>query len=191
MAAQRAAKVVFEDGPEVAPSAGAVEGIRQTQLACQPLSHHAIGDAAGAVLVLGPFFFENLQRFCRIAAGAVDLARTADQPLQLATGFEILPLYPLVVVFAIPQLGVAISLAFVGQIGVAARVFLFAQRHCHLDHGPQCAEIKTGAHDIRAPELDVVGVVVGFDQRALLLRVPGANAILEAAPRHRITLFQP
>ena len=57
MAAQSAAKVVLEDGPEVAPSAGAIEGIGQTQLACQLLSHHAVRDAAGAVLVLGPFFF--------------------------------------------------------------------------------------------------------------------------------------
>ena len=64
-------------------------------------------------------------------------------------------------------------------------------RRRHLRHRGERAEIDAGAHSIGAPELDVVGVVMGLKERAVMVGIPSADAVIETALNERIDSLQP
>ena len=120
----------------------------------------------------GPSFSRMATRFRRVAA---DHALV----LQRVLGAQVLPLDALDEILAVEQFGLGLAHA-AGQQFVVER-HLVAERLAHEDRRLQRAQVEARAHAVRPPELDVVGVVMRLLHHALVPRVPGLDAVIQAA----------
>ena len=163
MGRQIVLEVVFVDGLQMAGHLLGIDHLTDAADQGQPGTEHAVGQAAAAVLVLGPFLFQQSPGLGRVAADhALDLQRVL--------GPEVLPLDLLDEVLAVEQLLFRAANSAFEDLGIVVDVL--AQGLAHEHRGPQRAEVEAGAHAVGAPELDVVGVVVGLLEPALAAGVP-------------------
>ena len=58
-------------------------------------------------------------------------------------------------------------------------------------HGGKGSEVDAGAHAVGTPEFDVVGVVVGLEQSAVVVGVPRGNTVVDTALGQGIHPLQP
>ena len=97
----------------------------------------------------------------------------------------------LLVILAIEQLFIQEVRTTPRQFFVGLRFRGFANSLRHRGEGRQRPQVDAGAHSVRPPEFDVVGIVVRLKQGSLPARIPGANAVIQAPLGQRIHLLQP
>ena len=135
-------------------------------------------------MIFGAFAFEEL---LHLAALVVDVGDGRSEG-RIA---QALKLDGLLVVLAVEEMLVHILRGEFGKVLIECRVGLCADGSGHLRHCRERAEIDAGAHSIGAPELDVVGVVMGLEERAVMVGIPGADAVIETALNEWIDLLEP
>ena len=97
----------------------------------------------------------------------------------------------LLVILAVEELFFHETRAPLGQVRIEFRVSGLTDGLRHLGHGAERAQVDAGAHAVRAPEPDVVGIVVRLKQPPLVIRIPGADAVVQAALHQRIHSLEP
>ncbi len=160
----------------------AVEHVAHAAHGRHPRTEDTVGEAAVAVLVLGTLFVEERSGLRGVLA---------DHALRVlgATGTQAAPRHLLDEVLAVPELGLHQAPALLEELLVHAHPV--AERSPHQYRRAQRAEVEARAHPVRAPELDVVGVVVRLFERPGVPRVPGLDAVVEARPDARPERAQP
>ena len=68
---------------------------------------------------------------------------------------------------------------------------ILAQLLAHQHGGFQSAQVETGAHAVRAPELDIVSIVVRFFQHTAVAWIPGLDTVVQALFDLRPVTLQP
>jgi len=164
-------EIVAVDGAEVAGDFLGVEDLTDTADEGEPGAEDTVGEAAIAVLVFGAFLFEECACF-----GGVGADHAAD--LDRVFGLQPFPLDLLDEVFAVEQFGFHALESGLEELGVERGGVV--EGLGHVDGGGEGAEVEAGAHAIGTPELDVVGVMVGFFEPAAVLGIPRADAVIEA-----------
>src|ERR1019366_5448689 len=77
------------------------------------------------------------------------------------------------------------------QIFVESCIRGFANGLRHLDHGRKRTQVDAGAHAVRAPEFNIISIVMRLKQPSLVIGVPGADAVVQTALYQRIHLLEP
>src|SRR5665213_3197285 len=77
------------------------------------------------------------------------------------------------------------------QIAIECLIGGLTNRLRHLRHGRKCTQVDAGAHAIRAPEFDVISIVMGLKQASSMIWVPGADAVVQAALCQRVHFPEP
>ena len=172
------------DGSEGGADLRRIDEAVQAADAGLELAEQLVGETSGAILVFRTLLPAELHRL----RGGVDTLELFGV-IERGLGPQILPADALEEPAAIEELGLEVDLGFLRQCGIRRGVL--AQGLAHADHGPEGAEVDGRAHGIGSPELDVVGVVVGFNDRAEAVRVPRRDAIVEALPHPRPEAAQP
>ncbi|MPN14712.1 hypothetical protein SDC9_162039 [bioreactor metagenome] len=118
-----------------------------------PHTQDTVGQTTCSVLILRSFGFEQLQCFVRITSSERHYVNRIGR-------FKTFPLNLLDKVFAIEQGTFHILLAFSQQ----SFIFLGRLLQClaHFYHSSQGAQVEAGAHAVRSPELNIVGIMVRF-----------------------------
>src|SRR6266566_651819 len=177
-------EVIFEDGLQSAANMFAAERHVDAIQAPHPRTDDAVGYAAGAVLIFRTFAFQKLLHFAALFIDFGDELGERSVAQALILDF-------LLVILTVEELPIHEARRAMRKLVVEFGILGLADSLRHLRKRGERSEINAGAHAIGAPELDVVSVVMGLEQRAAMIRIPSANTIVQAALGQRIHFLEP